>query len=328
MKTMTTTEAIRTVISQAMKEDPDIFLMGEDIGAYGGAFGVTRGLLDEFGPERIRDTPISEPVIVGAGIGAALAGSRPIVEIMFMDFITLALDQLINQAAKLRYIFGEQASCPLVIRTPNGGGRGYGATHSQCLESILFSVPGLRICAPSTPANAAGLLLSAIYDNNPVIFLEHKLLYPQRGNVEEGAITPIPLGKATIIREGADITLVAWSWMTSLALKAAAELEKEDIFVEIVDMQTLSPLDIDTVCESVEQTGRLLVVEEGPRTGGISAEIAFQVFERAWDLLDAPVRRVTAEDCPVPAAVTLEKAVIPDAGNIAAACRSLMEEAE
>ncbi len=326
MRTITTTEAIRETLTQAIQDDPDVFILGEDIGAYGGAFGVTRGLLEKFGPERIRDTPISEPAIVGAGIGAAIAGSRPVVEIMFMDFITLALDQLINQAAKLHYIFGDQARCPLVVRTPNGGGRGYGATHSQCLESLLISVPGLYICAPSSPADAAGLLLAAIENDNPVIFLEHKLLYPLRGEVPEGPIQALPLGKANLLREGSDITVVSWSWMTTQALQAAAELERENIHIEVIDMRTLSPLDIDSICKSVEITGRLLIAEEGPRTGGISAEIGFSVFERAFDLLDGPIQRVTAEDCPIPAARNLEQALLPDAGKIADACRAMMEE--
>ena len=326
MTTMTTTEAIRNALSQALTADASVFVMGEDIGSYGGAFGVTRGLLETFGPKRIRDTPISEATLVGAGIGAAMAGSRPVVEIMFMDFITLALDQLINQAAKLHYVFGDQARCPIVIRTPNGGGRGYGATHSQCLESLLFSVPGLKICAPSSPAEAAGLLLTAIADDNPVIFLEHKLLYPQRGPVADPPFAPIPFGQARVVREGADVTIVAWSYMTSLALHAATELLQQDIEAEVIDLRTLCPLDIDTICESVEQTGRLLIVEEGHRTGGISGEIGFRVFERAYDLLDGPIRRVTAEDCPIPAARELEKVLLPSTEKIVAACVAMVEE--
>lgn len=326
MKTLTTTEALRGALTQALREDTSVFLMGEDIADYGGAFGVTKGLIDQFGPERIRNTPISEAAIVGAAIGAAIAGSRPVVEIMFMDFITLAFDQLVNQATKLRYIFGEQARCPMVIRTPNGGGRGYGATHSQCLESLFVSVPGIKICAPASPADSASLLLSAIADNNPVLFLEHKLLYPVRGPVHDEPLTPIPLGKANIVKAGADLTIVTWSWMTTEALRAARTLTEKEVDAEVIDLRTLSPLDIETIKESVEQTGRLLVVEEGPKTGGIAAEIGFRIFETCFDLLDAPIKRVTAPDCPIPAARSLEKQIIPDAEKIISACLELVEE--
>lgn len=317
------TDALRERLTLEMERDPGIFLMGEDIGRYGGAFGVTRGLIDQFGPERVRDTPISENTIVGAAVGAALAGSRPVVEIMFMDFIMLALDQLGNQAAKLRYIF--DAACPVVLRTPAGGGRGYGATHSQCLERLLFGIPGLRIVAPADPLDASALLATALRQPDPVVFVEHKLLYGMRVTRPATPPEPQPFGQARYLTRGDAITLVAWSWMSSQAHEAARMLAEEGIQAEVIDLRTLCPLDLDTVCESAARTARLLIVEEGTRTGGIGAEIAAGVFERIYDCLDAPIRRLASPDVPIPAAGPLEQAMLPTPARIAAAARELLK---
>ncbi|MDD5707546.1 MAG: pyruvate dehydrogenase complex E1 component subunit beta [Kiritimatiellae bacterium] len=321
MRTLTTTQILRETLAEELRRDPLLFLMGEDIGAYGGAFGVTRGLLKEFGAARIRDTPISEAGFIGAAIGAAVAGSHPVVEIMFMDFITLCVDQLVNMAAKVPYIYG--LACPLVIRAPMGGGRGYGATHSQCLERLFFGVPGLRIAAPATGADAAGLLRGALRENNPVIFLEHKLLYPMRWELDDAPIAPLPLGRARVARAGTDVTIVAWSWMSVEAERAAATLAREEIEAEVIDLRSLSPLDTQTLVASARKTGRVLVVEEGPLTGGLAAEISARVTEAAFHELAAPVRRLTLPDCPLPAARSLENALLPGADAIAAAARDL-----
>ncbi len=312
----TYTSRLRETLATGLRRDPRRVLLGEDIGAYGGAFGVTRGLIDEFGPGRIRDTPISEATIVGAAIGAALAGLRPVVEIMFMDFLPLAFDQLINQAAKLRYLHGAALSCPMILRTPTGGGRGYGATHSQSLESLLFAIPGLRIVCPATADDASGLLQTAFESPDPVIFCEHKRLYPRRFEVAPELPAPIPFGSARIARAGCDLTIVAWSGMVELAEQAARELAAEEIQAEVVDLRTLAPLDLETVEASALRTGRVLVVEEGPRTGGVAGEIGFQLQERCFGRLAAPVARVAAFDCPIPAARSLEAAVLPSAASI------------
>jgi pyruvate dehydrogenase E1 component beta subunit len=319
----TYTEALREALAEEMDLDPRVFLMGEDIGAYGGAFGVTRGLLDRFGPDRVIDTPISEPGFVGAAVGAALAGSRPVVELMFMDFITLAVDQLVNQAAKLRYVFGRQAKCPLVLRTPSGGGRCYGPTHSQSLEAWFLHVPGIRIAAPATPGDAKALLKTAIRDDNPVLFIEHKLLYGTRGPVADGGDAALPFGRARRVTEGEHLTIVAWSRMAVEAEQAAADLAGRGVRAEVIDLRTLAPLDTAAVVESVRKTRRLLLVEEGCRTGGVSAEIGFQVFEQAYDYLDAPIRRLASPDVPVPASPPLERAMLPDRGAIVRAAMEL-----
>ncbi len=322
MRHATYTQLLRETLEAALRRDPRIFLMGEDIGAYGGAFGVTRGLVKEFGTERVRDTPISEQALVGMAIGAAVAGSRPVVEIMFMDFITLAVDQLVNMAAKLHYIYG--VACPLVVRTPNGGGRGYGATHSQSLERLFTGVPGIRVVAPATPLDASGLLQSALQENNPVLFLEHKLLYPVRAEVPEGLPPPLPFGQARIARAGTDVTVVAWSGMVAQAERAAVMLAAQGVEAEVIDLRTLAPLDTATVVASARKTGRVLLVEEGPRTGGFAAEIACRIFEAAYDCLDAPIRRLACPDCPIPAARNLEAACLPNAEAIVAEVLALV----
>ncbi len=320
MKDVTGQEAIRDAIAGEMERDPAVIHLGEDIGCYGGAFGVTRGLLDRFGPERVINTPISEPGVMGLAVGAALAGSRPIVEIMFMDFITLCTDQLVNNAAKMKYVFG--ARCPIVVRTVGGGGRSYGPTHSQSLEALFTHIPGLKVVAPATPADADGLFRAAVRDDNPVIFVEHKLLYGLRGPAGSGE--PVPIGRARVAVEGTDVTIVAHSWMAVEAGRAAEHLLAEGISAEVIDLRSLSPLDTELVVASVRKTGRAVLVEEGCRTGGICAEVGFRIFERAHDYLDAPIRRVTTPDIPIPSSRTLERAAIPDAGRIAAAARELM----
>jgi len=323
MRTITFTQILRETLAAELRRDPSVFLMGEDIGVYGGSFGVTRGLIDEFGPQRVRDTPISEQALTGVAIGAAVAGQRPVIEIMFMDFITLAVDQLVNMAAKLHPIYGR--TCPLVVRTPPGGGRGYGATHSQSLERLFAGVPGIKIVAPSNATDASGLLQTAIRDNNPVLFLEHKLLYPQRFECEDALPQPIPFGAAKTVREGTDVTIVAWSFMTHLARQAAAALADGGIEAEIIDLLTLNPLDIATVVESAKRTGRVIIVEEGPKTGGFAAEIAAQVFEHASDYLEKPIRRLASPDFPVPSAKNLEAVCIPSVPEIVALARELVE---
>ncbi|MEI7899138.1 MAG: alpha-ketoacid dehydrogenase subunit beta [bacterium] len=321
MRTLTFTQIIRETLAAELRRDPSIFLMGEDIGVYGGAFGVTRGLLAEFGPARIRDTPISEQALVGIAIGAAVAGQRPVIEFMFMDFITLAVDQLVNMAAKLHPIYGQ--SCPLVIRTPPGGGHGYGATHSQSLERLFTCIPGIKVAAPSNAADASGLLQTALRDNNPVLFLEHKLLYPQRFNVDDELPQPIPFGFAKIAREGVDLTLIAWSHMAWVAQHAAAQLATENIEAEVVDLLTLNPLDIETIVESAKRTGRVMIIEEGPKTGGFAAEIATQIMENAHGYLEKPIRRLAGADFPVPSAKNLEAACIPSLNDILSVARDL-----
>lgn len=312
---------IRETLEAEMKRDETVFIMGEDIGVYGGAFGATRGLIDIFGEKRIRDTPISEQAITGIAIGAAVAGQRPVIEIMFMDFITLAVDQMVNMASKLHPIY--EKKCPLVLRTPPGGGRGYGATHSQSLERLFFGVPGIKIVAPSTAKDASALLQSAIRDDNPVIFLEHKLLYPMRFEVEDTLPNAAPLGFAKVTREGDDITIIAWSYMSQLARQAATRLVDDDIEAEIIDLCTITPLDIETIIESVKAIGRVMIVEEGPTTGGIAAEIAAQITEHAFEYLDYPVKRVAGPDLPIPSAKNLETAGIPSVETIVKAAIEL-----
>ncbi|HEX7406934.1 MAG TPA: alpha-ketoacid dehydrogenase subunit beta [Candidatus Binatia bacterium] len=324
MRELTYWQAVQEALREEMVRDPRVFLMGEDIGVYGGAFGATRGLLAEFGAERVRCTPISEATIVGAGIGAAVTGMRPVVEIMFMDFVTLAMDQIANHAAKFRYMYGPQARVPLVIRTPAGGGRSYGATHSQSLEAWFLHVPGIKVIAPATPADAKGLLKSAIRDDNPVLCVEHKLLYATTGPVPDGDVTE-PLGQAAIRREGTDVTLVTYSYYVGVALQAAEALARDGIEAEVVDLRTLVPLDTETVLDSVRKTGRLVCIEEGTRTGGVGAEIAARVAEEAYEYLDAPIRRVATPDIPIPFSPVLEDAALPKVDGIIRTVTELLQ---
>jgi pyruvate dehydrogenase E1 component beta subunit len=322
---LTYLEAVREALILEMRQDPEVFVMGEDVGIYGGAFGVTRGMVEEFGPERVRDTPISEAAIAGAATGAALMGMRPVMEIMFMDFLTISLNQLVNQAAKIRFMFGGKASIPMVVRAPAGSGTGAAAQHSQSLEAWFIHTPGIKVVAPSTAYDVKGLLVSAIRDNNPVIFMEHKLLYRSKGPVDEALYT-IPLGKAKIQRAGRDLTIIAYSIMVPRALEAADELAKEGIEVEVVDPRTLKPLDMETISRSVAKTGRALIVHEAPKTGGFGAELAAAIAEsEAFDYLDAPIRRLAGRDIPIPYNRTLERATVPQVEDIVAAARELAQ---
>jgi len=310
--------AIREALEEEMARDERVILIGEDIAEYGGAFKITRDIAQRFGKERVRNTPISENGFVGVAVGAAMTGLRPVAELMFMDFLTLAMDQLCNHAAKLRYQYGEQCRIPLVLRCPAGAGRSYGPTHSQSLERWPFATPGLLVAAPATAADAKGLLKSAIRCDDPVVLVESKLLYGQRGEVPDGDVT-VPLGEAAVRREGDDVTLVAWSRMVGEALRAAEALAEHDVAAEVIDLRTLAPLDMATVAASVETTGRVIVVEEGNLTGGVAAEIVARIADECFDALQAPPRRVAALDVPVPASRVLEEAATPDWRDIARA---------
>lgn len=309
---------LRDAVAKALREalaDERVFIMGEDIGAYGGAYAVTRGFLDEFGPKRVMDTPISESVIVGAGVGAALAGLKPIVELMTINFSLVAIDQIVNHAAKLRYMSDGQFSVPLIIRTVTGGGGQLAATHSQSFENWYASVPGLKVAVPATPYDALGLFRTAMKDNNPILFAEHSLLYGVRGDVPDEWYE-IPFGKADVKREGDDVTIVAYSRMTHIAMQAAEILAAGGAQAEVIDLRTLSPWDRQTVVQSVRKTNRVVVVEETWRTGGFSGEIASAIQEDAFDDLDGPVARVGGVDVPAPYNGALEAATIPNAQKV------------
>lgn len=316
--------AIRDVIASEMRRDPDVFIMGEDIAEQGGIFGATRGLLDEFGPERVRNTPISENTLVGAGVGAACAGMRPIVELMYMDFAYLSMDQILNQAAKIRYMFGGKARVPLVIRGQQGIGRGNAGQHSQSLEALFMHIPGVKVAVPSTPADAAGLLRTAIRDDNPVLFFEHKALYTSKGEVPDDDEFMLPFGKAEIMREGSDVTIVSTLLYTGIALEAAEALAQEGISAEVIDPRTLVPLDTDTVVESVKKTGRIVTVHEAHATMGSGTEIALQVVEKALPYLDAAPIRLGAKACTLPFNLELEKAVVPSREQIIQAAKTAL----
>lgn len=316
MKETTVREALREALREEMNRDKTVFLLGEDIGRYwGGAFGVTKGLAEEFGDERVRDTPISESAIIGVGVGAAITGMRPVAEIMFGDLSALAMDQICNQAAKIRYMFGGQAKVPLVIRTPFGAGVNIASHHSQSLEAWFMHTSGLYVAVPSTPYDAKGLLKTAIRGDNPVFFVEHKLLYPVKGMIPEEDYT-VPFGRADVKREGADVTIFATLYMVHKALAAAEKLSEEGISAEVVDPRTLSPLDKSTLVKSVKKTGRIVIVTEDCKTAGVSAEIAAVVAEEALDYLDAPIKRVAEPDTPIPFSPSLEQFVIPDEKSI------------
>jgi pyruvate/2-oxoglutarate/acetoin dehydrogenase E1 component len=303
-----------------MRADDGVFIMGEDIAEMGGSMGVTQGLLDEFGPERVRNTPISEMAIVGAGIGAAMAGMRPVVEIMYEDFLTLSLEQIVNQAAKHRYMSGGQVTVPLTIRTQGGAGWSPGAQHAQQLEAWLVHIPGLKVAYPSTPEDVRGLLWTAIYDDNPVVLFEHRLLYPVKGNVPE-ELEPIPFGKARVVREGSDVTVIAIGPLVHRALEAAATAEAEGISVEVVDPRTLQPLDEDTLVDSVKKTNRAVVAHEAVTRMGFGAEVTSVLQYRAFDYLDAPIERVGAKFAPLAFAPVMEQFVVPHAEDVLAAIK-------
>jgi pyruvate/2-oxoglutarate/acetoin dehydrogenase E1 component len=324
MKEITYRDALREALREEMRRDKTVFLMGEDIGRYwGGAFKVTNGLAEEFGDERVRDTPISESTIVGAAVGAAITGMRPVAEIMFGDLTALAMDQIANQAAKIRYMFGGQAKAPLVIRTPFGAGVNIASHHSQSLEAWFMHVPGLWVAVPSTPYDAKGLLKTAIRGDNPVFFCEHKLLYPLKGMIPEEEYT-VPFGKADVKREGKDVTIFATMFMVHKALAAAEQLSKAGISAEVIDPRTLLPLDKASIVASVKKTGRIVIVSEDVKTAGVSAEIAALVAEEAIDYLDAPIKRVAEPDTPIPFSPSLENFVIPDENRIIKAVKEII----
>lgn len=324
MAIMTYAQAIRKVIAEEMRRDEKVFIMGEDVEKLGGVFGCTKDLYKEFGTERVRNTPISESAFVGAALGAACAGMRPIAELMYWDFAFVCADQLFNQVAKTRYVFGGNAKIPLVIRSQEGTGRGNAATHSQCVESIFMHMPGIKVACPSTAADAAGLLRAAIRDDNPVCFFEHKALYKEKGEVPEDPDFIIPFGKADIKRPGKDVTIVANLLYVNRALEAAAELEKEGISAEVIDPRTLVPFDFDTVCESVKKTGRMVVVHEAHRSNGWGAEVSARVSELVFPYLDAAPIHLGAKACPLPFNLGLEQAVIPSVKEIVDACKTTL----
>jgi pyruvate/2-oxoglutarate/acetoin dehydrogenase E1 component len=321
-------EAVREALAQAMEADERVFLFGEDVGVYGGAFGVSGDLVHRFGAERVIDTPISELGIAGAAVGAAITGMRPVVEIQFSDFVTLAMEQLVNQAAKIRFMFGGKASVPMVVRLPGGSGTGAAAQHSQSLEAWFAHVPGLKVLQPSTPHDAKGMLLAAIDDPNPVMIFEHKLLYKTKGHVPAEPYR-VPIGKAAIRREGTDITIVGSSIMALKAQAAAARLADEGISAEVIDLRSIRPIDFTTIAESVRKTHRLMVVYEGVKTMGIGAEISAMIAEsEVFDFLDAPIVRLGGVDAPIPYNPVLEKAAVPQEDDIFTAALNLLRRGE
>ncbi len=327
MREVTVRDALREALREEMQRDKTVFLLGEDIGRYwSGAFGITKGLAEEFGDDRVRDTPISESAIIGVSVGAAITGLRPVAEIMFGDLSALAMDQICNQAAKIRYMFGGQATVPLVVRTPFGAGVNIASHHSQSLEAWFMHTPGLYVAVPSTPYDAKGLLKTAVRGSDPVLFVEHKLLYPVKGMIPEDDYV-VPFGMADVKLEGSDVTIVATLFMVHKALAAAEQLREEGISVEVVDPRTLTPLDRPAIVKSVRKTGRLVVVSEDCRTAGVSAEIAAVVAEEALDYLDAPIKRVAEPDTPIPFSPALEKAVIPDEKSIVKAVKEIVARA-
>ena len=323
MPNMTFAQALNDAHKIEMSRDPNIYVAGEDVGVYGGIFGVTAGLLDQFGDRRVKDTPITESAIVGTAVGAATVGLRPVVELMFVDFIGVALDQLYNQAAKMKYMFGGKAKIPMVMRASCGAGIGAAAQHSQCLEALFMHLPGLKVVMPSTPYDAKGLLIQAIRDDNPVVFLEHKMLYAIEGEVPEGDYA-IAFGQADVKREGTDVTVVATANMVHTALSAAEKLAGDGVSVEVVDPRTLYPLDEDGIINSVKKTHRLVIVHEEVKFAGSGAEIAAVVAEKAFDYLDAPILRVAAPFCPVPFSQPLEQAFIPSERQVIEAVKKAM----
>ena len=324
MREITYRDAVREAMCEEMRRDENVYLMGEDIGVYCGAFGVSKGMLEEFGPERIRETPISEAAFVGAGVGSAITGMRPIVELMFSDFMTVCYDQIINQAAKMHYMFAGKVNVPMVIRTPAGGGTGAAAQHSQSLEQMYCHVPGLKVVVPSTPYDAKGLLKTAIRDNNTVIFLEQKRLYKEKGMIPDEDYT-IPLGKADIKREGRDVSIITYGRMVQMSLQVAEKLSQEGIEVEVLDLRTLSPLDTEAIIATAKKTKRVVVVHESVQFAGFGGEIVSTITDsEAFFYLDAPIKRVGGAFCPVPFNPVLEAQAFPTPEKIEAAIRSTL----
>jgi acetoin:2,6-dichlorophenolindophenol oxidoreductase subunit beta len=316
-------EALRAALLEEMEADETVFCVGEGIGERGGSYKVTEGLLAKFGPTRVMDTPLSEAGFVGLGVGSAIAGRRPVVEILFIDFLLQTMDQVVNQAAKYRFMSGGEGRVPLVIRTQGGTGNSLAGQHSQSLEALFCHIPGLKVVMPATPADAKGLLKSAIRDEDPVIFIEHKLLYMTDGEVPEGDYS-IPLGKADIKRPGTDVTLVAWSHMVLKSLQAAEELAKEGISVEVIDLRSLVPMDVPCILESVRRTGRLVIAQEAVKRGGVGSDVAAIVAEQAFDALRAPIVRVAGMNTVIPFNLALEKAAVPQVADIVAGVKSVV----
>ena len=323
MAIITMREAISQALWEEMERDPNVFIMGEEVGLWGGTYAVTRGFYDHFGPDRVRDTPISEAAIVGSAIGAALTGLRPVAEIMTINFAFSAMDAIVNQAPKLHYMFGGQMTLPLVIRTVSGGGRQLGATHSQTPDVIFAHFPGLKVVAPGTPADAKGLLRSSIRSQDPILFIEHATLYQLRGEVPDGEYL-VPIGQSTVQRPGKDVTIITYSKMLDVSMKAAEELAKDGVEAEIVDLRTLRPLNMGPVIESFKKTNRAVVVEEGWKSYGVGAEVAARIYEQAFDYVDAPIKRVAQAEVPLPYNRNLEQLALPQVANVVAAVREVL----
>jgi len=324
MSVLTMSKALAQAMYEEMERDPNVVVLGEEVGAQGGTYGVTAGLFEKFGKDRVRDTPISEGVIVGAAVGASMNGLRPVAEIMGINFAFLAMDQIVNHAAKIHSMFGGQFRCPLVVRTTSGGGKQLAATHSQTPDVIFAHFPGLKVVAPSTPAEAKALLKASIRTDDPVFFIEHSTMYSERGEVSDDPNFILPIGKSDIKRKGKDVTIVTYSKMVSISLKAAAELEKEGIEVEIIDLRSLRPLDLDPVFESFKKTNRAVIVEEGWKTFGIGAEVSARIYEECFDYLDAPIERVAQKEVPLPYSAELERAAIPQVKDVIAAVKKVI----
>ncbi len=324
MARITMREAISQALWEEMERDPNVFIMGQEVGVWGGTYAVTKGFYDHFGPERVKDTPIAEAAIVGGAIGAALTGLRPVAELMTINFAFVAMDHIVNEAAKFHYMFGGQMVLPMVIRTVGGGGRQLGATHSQTPDAIFAHFPGLKVVAPGTPADAKGLLKASIRSNDPVLFIEHATLYQSRGEVPEGDYT-VPIGKSVVQRPGKDLTLVTYSKMLEVSTKAADLLSKEGIEVEIVDLRTLRPLDMEPVLESFKKTNRAVVVEEGWKSYGVGSEVAARIYEEAFDYVDAPIKRVAQMEVPLPYNRTLEQIALPKVEDVVTAVKEVLD---
>ena len=323
MTRMTMREAISQALWEEMERDPNVYIMGEEVGVWGGTYAVTKGFYDHFGAERVRDTPISEAAIIGAAIGSAMTGLRPVAELMTINFAFSAMEHIVNEAAKLHYMFGGQFLLPLVIRTVGGGGRQLGATHSQTPDAVFAHFPGLVVVAPGTPADAKGMLKTAIRSNDPIMFIEHATLYQVRGEVPEGDYL-VPLGKSTVQRPGRDVTIVTYSKMLEISMKASDQLAVEGIEVEIIDLRSLRPLDMEPVIESFKRTNRAVVVEEGWPSFGIGAEVSAQIYERAFDYVDTPIKRVAQKEVPLPYNRNLEQQALPQVADVIAAVKEVL----
>jgi len=323
MAKITMRQAISQALWEEMERDPKVFIMGQEVGVWGGTYAVTKGFFDHFGPERVRDTPIAEAAIIGSAIGAAMTGARPVAELMTINFAFSAMDHIVNEAAKMHYMFNGQMLLPMVIRTVGGGGRQLGATHSQTPDAVFAHFPGLKVIAPGTPADAKGLLKAAIRSDDPIMFIEHATLYQVRGEVPDGDYV-VPIGKSTIQREGKHVTIVTYSKMLELSLKAAEELSKDGIDCEVVDLRTLRPLDIDPVIESFKKTNRAVVVEEGWKSFGVGSEISSQIYEKAFDYVDAPIKRVAQKEVPLPYNQKLEQMALPQVEDLIDAVKEVL----